>query len=37
MANEIEKELEDVKNYYFDAEILNDELYFDYTFKKGGL
>jgi hypothetical protein len=32
---EIEKELEDVKNYYFDAEILNDELHFDYTFKKG--
>lgn len=32
---EIEKELEDVKNYYFDAEIINDELYFDYTFKTG--
>ena len=32
---EIEKELEEVKNYYFDAEILNDELHFDYTFKKG--
>ena len=32
---EIEKELEGVKNYYFDAEILNDELHFDYTFKKG--
>ncbi|PHR69133.1 MAG: DNA mismatch repair protein MutS [Lutibacter sp.] len=32
---EIEKELSDVKNYYFDAEILNDELHFDYTFKKG--
>lgn len=32
---EIEKELDDVKNYYFDAEIVNDELYFDYTLKKG--
>jgi len=28
-------ELEDVKNYYFDAQIINDELFFDYTFKKG--
>jgi len=32
---EIEKELEEVKNYYFDAEIINDELHFDYTFKSG--
>lgn len=32
---EIEKELDDVKNYYFDAEIINDELHFDYTLKKG--
>ncbi|MFD0834442.1 DNA mismatch repair protein MutS [Mariniflexile aquimaris] len=32
---DIEKELEDVKNYYFDAEIINDELYFDYTLKQG--
>lgn len=32
---EIEKELEDVENYYFDAEIVNDELYFDYQLKKG--
>ncbi|MFI1772966.1 MutS-related protein [Thalassobellus citreus] len=32
---EIEKELEDVKNYYFDAEIINDELHFDYTLKTG--
>ena len=32
---EIEKELEEVKNYYFDAEIINDELHFDYTFKAG--
>ena len=28
-------ELEEVKNYYFDAQIINDELFFDYTFKKG--
>ena len=32
---EISKELEEVENYYFDAEIVNDELYFDYKFKKG--
>lgn len=32
---EIEKELEEVKNHYFDAQIIDDELYFDYTFKKG--
>ncbi len=32
---EISKELDDVKNHYFDAEIINDELYFDYTFKTG--
>ena len=25
----------EVENYYFDASIENDELYFDYTFKKG--
>ena len=25
----------EVENYYFDASIKNDELYFDYTFKKG--
>ena len=31
----IEKELDEVKNHYFDAEIINDELHFDYTFKKG--
>ncbi len=24
-----------IKNYYFDAEIVNDELFFDYTLKKG--
>ncbi len=32
---EIEKELDEIKNYYFDAEIINDELYFDYRFKTG--
>jgi len=32
---EIEKELPQVKNYYFDAEIINDELHFDYTLKTG--
>jgi len=32
---EIERELEEVKNYYFDAEIINDELHFDYTLKQG--
>lgn len=32
---EIEKDLEKIKNYYFDAQIINNELYFDYSFKKG--
>ncbi|WP_430467232.1 MutS-related protein [Winogradskyella ouciana] len=32
---EIEAELVAVKNYYFDAEIKNDELFFDYKLKKG--
>ncbi|WP_191858629.1 MutS-related protein [Hanstruepera ponticola] len=32
---EIESQLEPVKNYYFDAQIVNDELFFDYKFKKG--
>ncbi|WP_243473557.1 MutS-related protein [Winogradskyella sp. MH6] len=32
---EIETELEAVKNHYFDAEIKNDELFFDYKLKKG--
>jgi len=32
---EIEKELDDVKNYFFDADIVNDELFFDYKLKKG--
>ncbi len=29
------EELPEVKNYFFDARIENDELYFDYTFKPG--
>ncbi len=32
---EITDELPEVKNYYFDAEIINDELYFDYKLKDG--
>jgi len=32
---EIDKELSEIKNYYFDAEIINDELYFDYKLKEG--
>lgn len=32
---EIEQHLPQIKNYYFDAEIINDDLYFDYTFKTG--
>ncbi len=32
---EISEELPQVQNYYFDAEIVNDELYFDYTLKTG--
>lgn len=32
---EIEKELKEVQNYYFDAEIIDDELYFDYKLKEG--
>ena len=32
---EIEKKIKQVHNYYFDASIVNDELYFDYTLKKG--
>lgn len=32
---EIEAELEAIKNYYFDAEIINDELFFDYKLKQG--
>lgn len=32
---EVAEELPQVKNYYFDAEIVNNELHFDYTFKQG--
>jgi ABC-type multidrug transport system fused ATPase/permease subunit len=32
---ELEHDFSEIKNYYFDAEITNDELYFDYLFKKG--
>jgi len=32
---EISGELEEVKNYYFDAEIIDDELFFDYKMKDG--
>ncbi len=32
---EVATELPGVKNHYFDAEIINDELHFDYTFKQG--
>lgn len=32
---ELEQTLPQVENHYFDAEIVNDELYFDYRFKKG--
>jgi len=32
---ELENEFSNIKNYYFDAEIMQNELYFDYTLKKG--
>ena len=32
---EIEKDLAEVENFYFDAEIINDELNFDYKLKDG--
>lgn len=32
---EVETELEEVENYFFDAQIINDELHFDYKLKKG--
>ncbi|GLB50756.1 MutS-related protein [Neptunitalea lumnitzerae] len=32
---ELEDEIPQVANHYFDAEIVNDELYFDYRFKDG--
>ncbi|GGG94304.1 DNA mismatch repair protein MutS [Polaribacter pacificus] len=31
----LEEEYTTIKNYYFDAQIKDDELYFDYTLKKG--
>ncbi|MFC2128104.1 DNA mismatch repair protein MutS [Bacteroidota bacterium] len=32
---EIEETYEQISNYYFDAEIINDELFFDYKLKHG--
>lgn len=32
---EVANEFKEVQNYYFDAEIINDELHFDYTLKTG--
>jgi hypothetical protein len=32
---ELENEFSDVENYYFDAEVIKDELHFDYTLKNG--
>ncbi len=32
---EVAHEYDSIANYFFDAEIVNDELHFDYTFKKG--
>jgi ABC-type lipoprotein export system ATPase subunit len=32
---ELEQEINQVKNYFFDAEIINDELFFGYLLKKG--
>ena len=32
---ELATDFSEIKNYYFDAEISNDELYFDYKFKEG--
>lgn len=32
---ELENDFSEIKNYYFDAEITNGELYFDYMFKEG--
>lgn len=32
---EAAEEMKQLQNYYFDAEIVNNELHFDYTFKKG--
>lgn len=32
---EVAKELPQIENHYFDAEIIDDELHFDYKFKEG--
>jgi DNA mismatch repair ATPase MutS len=32
---ELEIEFSDIKNYYFDAKIIESELHFDYTLKNG--
>ena len=32
---DLENSLNQVNNYYFDAQIINDELFFDYKFKNG--
>lgn len=32
---EVAEELPQIENHYFDAEIINDELHFDYKFKEG--
>tara|TARA_B110000971_G_C19943682_1_gene469993 strand:+ start:232 stop:612 length:381 start_codon:yes stop_codon:yes gene_type:complete len=32
---ELEKDFEEIKNFFFDADISNNELHFDYLFKKG--
>lgn len=32
---EVANDHEHISNYYFDAQIINDELFFDYTFKTG--
>ena len=32
---DLENEFSDIKNYYFDAEIIESELHFDYTLKNG--
>lgn len=32
---EVAKELSQIENHYFDAEIIDDELHFDYKFKEG--
>lgn len=32
---EVAQDHDHISNYYFDAQIINDELFFDYTFKNG--